>query len=209
MPTSFNIVGTFKHAIDLVRNPAGVMNAYKDSDLPVNSIMIYYVAVLAAVPFVAILIGDLWYYGLFGYLGFAGFGGYGFAVVEAILTYIGDVLSVFILGFVIWKLAPNFRSNTTQIRALKLAAYAFTPAFLLSILNIIPFIGVLVILGLLYGLYILYLGLPIMINTPKEQALTFTIVVVVVTLVIYFVISAIIAGIAGAIFLHSIGLLAI
>jgi len=205
MPNSFNIVGTFKHAIDLVKNPVGVMMAYRDSDLPVNSVMIYYVAVLAAVPFIATLIGDLWYYGIFGYLGILGFGGYGYAVVSAILTYIGDVVGVFILGYLISMLAPSFGANTTLPRAIKLAAYVFTPVFLLSVLYIIPFVGFLVIFGVLYGLYILYLGLPVLTNAPKDRVLTFTIVIVVVAVVIYAVIGAIVGTIAGLIFLHSIG----
>jgi hypothetical protein len=205
MPSSFNIVATFKHAIDLVKSPASVMTAYRDSDTPLNSLMIHYVAVLAIVPFVAILIGDLWYYGLFGYLGFLGFGGYGYAILSAILTYVLDIVAVFVVGFVTWKLAPSFGTTTTQVRATRLAAYAFTPAFLISILNIIPFIGVLSILGFLYGLYILYLGLPIMLNTPKDKALTYVIVVVVVTLIVYFVIAAIIGTITALVFLHGLG----
>lgn len=205
MPSSFNVVATFKHAIDLVKSPASVMTAYKDADTPINSLMIHYVAVLAAIPFIATLIGDLWYYGLFGYLGFLGGAGYGFAVVSAILTYILDIIGVFVVGLITWKLAPSFGTTTTQARATRLVAYAFTPAFLISILNIIPFIGVLSILGLLYGLYILYLGLPIMLNTPKDKALTYVIVVIVLTLVVYAIIGAIIGGITAAIYLHSIG----
>ncbi|MDA4131290.1 MAG: YIP1 family protein, partial [Thaumarchaeota archaeon] len=155
MPSSFNIVGTFKHAIDLVRSPSSVMTAYKDSDNSVKSLMIHYVAVLAAVPFIATLIGDLWYYSLFGFLGFSRFFG-AYAIGAAIFTYIGDLAAVFIAGFIIWKLAPNFGTQTTQARATRLAAYAFTPAFLIGILDIIPPLSFLTFLGLLYGLYILY-----------------------------------------------------
>ena len=205
MPANFNIVATFKHAIDVVKSPASVMTAYKDADIGINSLMINYVAVLAAVPFIATLIGDLWYYGLFGYFGFLGFSGYGFAILSAILTYILDIIAVFIVGFLTWKLAPSFGTTTTQVRATRLAAYAFTPAFLIAILNIIPFIGFLEILGLLYGLYILYLGLPILLNTPRDRALTYVIVVVVVTLIVYVVIGAIIGAITAAVYLHSIG----
>jgi hypothetical protein len=205
MPNSFNIVATFKHAIDLVKSPASVMTAYRDSDTPINSLMIHYVAVLALIPLVGTLIGDLWYYGLFGYLGFAGAAGYGYAFVSAILGYILDIIGVFVVGFIAWKLAPNFGTTTTQVRATKLAAYAFTPYFLLSILNIIPFIGFLSILGLLYGLYILYIGLPILLGTPQDKALVYTIVVVIAVVIVYAVIGAIIAGVAFAIFAHSLG----
>ena len=45
MPTSFNFMGAIKHAIDLVKSPASVMTAYKDSDPSIKSLIINYVAV--------------------------------------------------------------------------------------------------------------------------------------------------------------------
>lgn len=201
---SFDIKSTFMNAIDLVKNPTGFMNANRENDAPLKTLMINYVAVLAAIPLIATLIGDLWYYGLFGFLGLAGFF-YGYLVGIAILTYILDIVAVFVVGFIVWKLAPNFGTVTTQVRATRIAAYAFTPAFLIAILDIIPFISFITILGLLYGLYILYLGLPILLNTPKDKALTYVIVTVVATLIVYFVIGAIIGGVTAAFFLRGFG----
>ena len=200
MPTKFNIVGTFKHAIDLVKNPASVMTAYKDTDVVVNSLMIYYVAVLAAVPFIATLIGDLWYGAAFHYLGFFGASIAGYAFAFGILTYIVAVLGVFVAGFIVWKLGPNFKTNTTQARAVRLVAYAYTPYFLISILNIIPPLGFLDFLGLLYGLYILYLGVPILLGTPQDQTLTYVIVSVIAVIVVFAILGAIVGAITVAIF---------
>ncbi|MDA4130992.1 MAG: YIP1 family protein [Thaumarchaeota archaeon] len=197
MPTGFNIGATFRHAIDLVKSPASVMTAYRDADVPINSVLIYYVAVLAVLTLVGTLIGDLIIYrGLYGFFA-------GYAVGHAILSFILDIIGVFVIGFVVWKLGPNFRTSTNQVRATRLAAYAYTPFFLASILYIIPFVGgILAFLGLLYGLYILYLGLPIMLGTPQEQAITYVIVSVIVVIVVY----AVLAAIAGAILLAAFGL---
>ncbi len=178
------------------------MIANIDNDVPIKTLMINYVAVLAAIPFIATLIGDLWYYNLFGFLGY----GYGYAIGTAILTYILNIVAVFVVGFIIWKLAPNFGTTTSQVRATRIAAYAFTPAFLIAILDIFPPISFITILGLLYGLYILYLGFPILLGTPRDRTLTYLIVTVVATLVVYIVIGAIIGAIAAALFLSSIGL---
>lgn len=202
MPTSFNIGGVFRHAIDLLKGPASVMTAYKDSDTSLRSLIVNYVAILAAIAFVATLIGDLWYYGIFGYLGFLGGAVYGYAITVAILGYILDIIGVGIVGFVIWKLGPSFGTSTTQIRATRLAAYSFTPFFLLSILNIIPFLGFLSFLGLLYGLYILYLGVPIMLGTPRDKALTYVIVSVIAVIVIYAIIYSIVFGVTALAFFH-------
>ncbi|MDA4111801.1 MAG: hypothetical protein OK439_04635, partial [Thaumarchaeota archaeon] len=73
---SFDIRSTFRNAIALVRNPVPFMTSNSENDVPVKTLMINYVAVLAAIPFIATLIGDLWYYSAFGYIGFAGFFGY-------------------------------------------------------------------------------------------------------------------------------------
>jgi Yip1 domain len=202
MPTSFNIVGVFKHAIDLTRWPAQVMSAYRDNDSTLNSLIVNYVGILAGVALVATLIGNLWYYGVFGYLGFGGGIIYGYDFVTAILGFIGNIVSVVLLGFIVWKLGPSFGTSTTQIRATRLVAYAYTPYLLLSVLNIIPFIGALSFLGLLYGLYILYLGMPLMLGTPQDKSLGYVIVSVIAVVVVAAVVYSIVFGLAALAFFH-------
>lgn len=203
---SFNIASAFNSAIALVRNPVSFMNANKEQDVDLRTLMINYVAILAAIPFIATLIGDSWYYGYFSIFGAFGFG-YVFGL--AVLTYILDLVAVFVVGYVMWKLAPSFGTSTTQVRATRMAAYVFTPAFLISILNIIPFLGFLTFLGLLYGLYIMYLGLPILMNTPKDKVLGYVIVTVIATIVIYAIVGAIIGAIVAASVLSTFGLFSI
>ena len=163
--------------------------------------MVNYVAILAAVPLVATLIGDSWYHAVFG------FSVIGFSFALAIVSYILDVIGVFVVGFVMWKLGPSFGTTTTQVRATRLAAYIFTPFFLLSIFDIVPFLGIIAVLGLLYGLYILYLGMPILLNTPKDKVITYVIVTVVVTFVVYAIIGIIVGAITAVFFLTSLGIL--
>lgn len=195
-PTKFDIMGTIKRAISLVKNPAAFMTANRDADPPINSLMIYYVAVLALIPLVAILLGDLWYYGAYRSLG------YGYAFGDAILTYILEIIAVFVVGFITWKLAPSFGTSTTQVRATVLTAYAYTPYFLLSVFYLIPFIGIIALLGALYGLYITYLGLPILLNTPKERVITYLVVLVIVVIIVNVIISTIIGGAIYAALVH-------
>jgi hypothetical protein len=197
---SYTIGSAFSEAIELVKNPTGFMNTNRDNDTSIQTLMVNYVAILAAIPFIATLIGDSVFHLAFGALGI----GYSFAI--AVLSYILYIVAVFVVGYIIWKLGPSFGTNTTQIRATRLAAYAFTPFFLLSIFDIVPFLGVIAILGLLYGLYILYLGMPIILNTPKDRVITYLIVTIVVTFIVDIVIGVIIGAVAAALFLASIGL---
>lgn len=195
----FTMATALTNAINLVKSPAAFMRQNRNDATPVNTVIINYVAVLAAIPFIATLIGDLWYYSLFGAAGYA--------FVTAVLTYILDVVAVFVVGFVIWKLAPTFGAVADQSRATLLAAFVFTPVFLISIVNIIPFIGAITIVGLIYGLYILYAGLPIMLDTKSDKVLGYFITVIVATIIVYGVIAAIIGAVAAALFLTSSGII--
>jgi len=180
------ISSAFSNAIALVKNPADFIRQNKNIVVPLNSLMVNYVAILAAVPFIATLIGDLWYYSRYGA---------GFAIGLAIITYILEVAGVIVIGIVIWKLAPYFETKTDQTRATNLAAYIYTPFFLLSIVDIVPYLGLITFLGLLYGLYILYLGIPILLDTPPKSVIPYMFAILVASLVVF----AIIAGIIGAV----------
>jgi hypothetical protein len=193
------IMGAINSGIALVRNPVAYMTANKDAQGTVMGIMVNYVAVLAAIPFVATLIGYLWYYSAFLPVGFQG-SFIAYAFLYAILTYILDIVAVYVVAMVISMLAQSFGSSNDQIKGLRLASFIFTPVFLIGILDIIPILSLLTILGVLYGLYILYLGLPIILGTPKEKVVGYAVAVVVATFVVYLVIGLVITAITAAAF---------
>lgn len=193
------VLATLNSAIALVKNPVGYITANKDAPATPMGIMVNYVAVLAAIPFVATLIGDLWYYSVFVPLGFVG-SYVAYAFVSAILSYVLDVVGVYVIAIVVGMLAPTFGSSNDPVRSLKLAAFIFTPVFLIGVLDIIPVLAVFTFLGVLYGLYILYLGLPIMLGTPKERVVTYVIAVVVATFVVYLIIGVVVGTISAAAF---------
>jgi hypothetical protein len=186
------VSGAFRNAIDLVKDPAAYMTKNKDIGVSLNWMIINYVAIIAAVPFVATLIGDSYRYSTFGRDAVGG------ALAVAIATYILQVLGVVIFGWVMWKLAPSFASKTDQTRATIFAAWAWTPIALVSIVDLVPAAAILTILGFLYGLYILYLGIPILLGTPKDRVITYMIVLLIVSFIIYEVIALIIGDAAHA-----------
>ncbi|MFQ6052083.1 MAG: Yip1 family protein [Candidatus Hydrothermarchaeota archaeon] len=112
------------------------------------------------------------------------------AIVQYVLTLVG----VYVLGLIINALAPTFSGAKNNIQALKIAVYCATPTLVAGILYIVPALGVLVIIAGLYGLYLLYLAIPIMMECPREKALVYTIAVIVANIVI----SVMIGAIAGA-----------
>jgi len=179
------------NAIALVKDPAGYMTQNKDQTVSLNSLMVNYVAILALVPLVGRVIGDLLFYSRAGDV-------VGYAVAGAIVSYVLDLVSVFVIGIVIWKLAPSFKTTADQAKATLLAAFVYTPIFLIGILNIVPVLGYLAVLGLLYGLYILYRGLPILLNTPEDRTVIYVVAVLVASIIILAIISVIIGGLDAA-----------
>lgn len=176
------VMNAFREAIALVRNPVGYMNQNKNQVVTTRWLLVNYVAILAAITFVGTLIGDL--------ITFSAHGRYVYAIPGAILGYVLDVVGFVIVGMVIWKLASSFSTKTDQDTAMRLAAYSYTPVFLASIFYAIPAVGgILVFLALLYGLYILYRGMPILLSTPLDKVLSYVIVTIVVVLVISVVLS--------------------
>ena len=165
----------------------------KDEPTTVQQLFTQYAVILAAIPAVAQFIGTALF------IGFRIPGGGGSwttrAFFYAIFSYILNLAVVYALGFIINALAPNFSSTQDLTKAMKLAVYSMTPAWIAGIFYLIPSLWVLSLIGSLYGLYILYLGFntPLM-GTPKERATGYFLVSVVVAIVLMFIVSVILGA---------------
>lgn len=167
----------------------------KEETLPVSQLFTSYVLILAAIPAIAQFVGlslvgrRVPFVGLYRY-------GIGTGFLYAILLYVFTLVSVYVFGIIINALAPTFSSDKNLDNAMKLAAFSMTPSWVAGVLYIIPFLGILVILASLYGIYLLYLGFvtPLM-NTPKEKAVGYLIVSIVVVMVLMVVVSIILGAI--------------
>jgi Yip1 domain len=114
----------------------------------------------------------------------------GSAITSAIVTYVLTLVGVYLLHLIIDNLAPTFGGTRNAVQALKVSAYSYTAAWVCGIFALIPGLRFLTILGL-YSLYLLYLGLPILMKSPKEKALSYTAVAIIVAIIISFVIGAV------------------
>ena len=153
-----------------------------------------YAMILAAIPAVAGFIGG-------SIIGYSAFGiSVRVPMVQGIAGMIvGYVLSlggVYVLALIIDALAPNFGGTKNMNQALKLAVYSATASWLAGIFSMVPGLRILGLLGL-YSLYLLYTGLPLLMKSPEDKSMTYTIVIVVCALVISIVIGAVSAGIMG------------
>ncbi|MBO9543162.1 Yip1 family protein [Caulobacter sp.] len=155
-----------------------------------------YVCILAAIPAVAGLIGGQ----VFG-IGVPGLSfkpGLGAAISLAVVGYVGSLIMTAVLGLVIDGLAPSFGAEKNRVQAFKVAAYSGTAGWVAGVFQILPMLGIVALLGSLYGCYLLYLGLPRVMKAPPEKATGYAVVTIIVAIVVAFVIGVITTAISGA-----------
>jgi len=169
----------------IAAEPATVPDLYKN-----------YIAILAAIPAIAGFIkGSLIGYGMFGvsYRTPIGTG-----ITAAIVSYVLSLVLVYVVGLIIDALAPSFGGEKNAVQALKAAAYSYTASWVASIGVIVPGIGWLIALaGGIYGIYLLYLGLPATMKSPPEKAAGYTTVTIIIAIVLGWIVTIVVAGVAG------------
>jgi Yip1 domain len=119
-------------------------------------------------------------------------------VFTAVLGFVFAFIGVWLISWLIDILAPTFGGQRDSLRALKVTAYCYTPAWIAGIFHIIPMLGILAIIGGLYGLYLLYLGLPVLMRCPPDKSIGYTIVTVLCAIVAGVVIGLLSACAIGA-----------
>ncbi len=171
--------------------------AAEPTDVP--SLFRNYIAILAAIPAV------------FHFLGMTVIGipvpfagtirmGVAYGITSAVIQYVLTLVGVYVAAFVIDKLAPTFQSQPNLVEALKLVAYASTPAWVAGVLNLIPALSILVLLASLYGIYIFYLGVTPTMKTPADKVIPYMVVAAIVIIIVWVVVAAITAALTGAFF---------
>ena len=147
-----------------------------------------YVMILAAIGPIASIIGGA----LLG-------APIGFMIASALVTYAISLILVFVNSLIIDALAPTFNGTKNHVQATKVAAYIGTPGWLVGILSIIPqLLPLTMLLGfvaLVYGIYLLYLGLPQLMRVSQDKAIGYVVVVVAAWIIIYWLLLAVIMGI--------------
>lgn len=186
-----------ERAKKIITNPKEAWAEIKAEQTTVKDIYLSYAVILAAIPAIAQFIGNA----LVGssVLGVHFRWSIGRALGYAIFWYVLGLAGLALTAFIADSLAPSFGSQKNFVNAFKAVVYSMTPVWVAGILYIIPALGILVLLAGLYGLYLLFIGLPELMDTPKDKAIGYVIVVIIVNIIVYFVVGAV----AGGIFLAS------
>ena len=124
--------------------------------------------------------------------------GIGAGISGLVVTYVLSLVGVFLVGLLIDALAPSFGGQKDQMQAMKTVAYSYTASWVASIGQLAPWLSILILLaGLIYGIYILYLGLPHTMKCPQDRAAGYAAVTIIVAIVLGWVIGMAVGAATG------------
>jgi len=91
-------------------------------------------------------------------------------LLGAVIGYLLMFVVVYAVAIVIDQLAPRFGARKDFPSALKLTVYCFTPYWLGGIFHLMAGLRFVGFLAALYGLYLLWTGLPRLMRAPSDRA---------------------------------------
>jgi len=99
------------------------------------------------------------------------------AQLMAVAMYFALVIGVFALAYLIQWMAKTFDSKPSFVQSLELAAYTATPMLMVGVVTLFPVLWFVALAGLTatsYSVYLLYSGVPIMMNIPEEKGFIYS-----------------------------------
>jgi hypothetical protein len=111
------------------------------------------------------------------------------ALTDAVFKVVMGAASLFITSFIANALAPSFSSRQDLGRAQQLIIYGSTAGLIAGVLAIVPALSALAIIGGIYSIVLIYFGLPAVMNTPTEKQVVYLVVLILASIVVFFVLA--------------------
>ncbi len=173
------------HVWGLFSHPQQEWESIRDEPCTVTMCYVRHVLILAAVPAISAYIGAVQV-------------GWSVSAEEttkltassalpiAIAFYLAMLAAVYVVGRLIHWMSQTFGAQTTLAQSVVLVTYTGTPLFLVGIVALYPMPWVNMLFGivaLLYTVYLLYTGVPVVMKITKEQGFLFSSAVLTVGMV--------------------------
>lgn len=173
------------HLFGIMTSPHGTWSAIRDQDDSVLMTYIKFVIPIALLPACA------WYFGSVE-IGWQ----LGDRVIKLTsesamqimaLFYLAMLIGTGGLGFMVHWMSETYEAQGSSIaKGVRIAAYTLTPLFLCGALGFYPNLWIDILVGCAaaaYAVYLLYIGVPIVMNIPEERGFLFASAMVAVGLV--------------------------
>ena len=162
----------------------------------VGGITVGYALPLIILSAIASMIG----YGLVGVPGL-GRAAFSYGIAQGVTGIISGLVGLYIAAGVMKILGPTFDSTDDFGRAFQLVAYSYTPIWVAGVLMIVPPLGAIAAFaGLIYSIYLFYIGLTPVMGTPQNRVVAYIVVAAIVMIVVTFVLALVLAPIIFGIF---------
>ena len=174
-----------QNLIGLFTDPAHAWEDIREQQKSRGKTSVGHVFVLALIPAISGYIGTTqvgWRIGVGDPIRITGDSAFAIAVIY----YLALLVGVFTIGWVIHLLGKAYEVVKPLPLCIALAAYTATPLFLIGIMQVYPVLWLNMLLGLpalAYTVYLLYSGLPIMMEIPTERGFLYSSAVLAVGLV--------------------------
>ena len=188
-----------KHIWGLFVNPKREWVSIRDDECTLGKCYAVHVMILAAIPAIS------------GFIGTTQFGwqiGAGDPVkltlesagMISILYYFAMLVGVFAIGWMIHWMGGTYNVDVPLSQCVVLAAYTATPLFLIGIMELYPVLWVNLVVGIValaYTVYLLYTGVPVMMEISEDRGFLFSSAVLAVGLVAFVALLAVTAILWG------------
>lgn len=165
-----------QHMMGILYHPKTEWGMIRDEHYSTSHVYLQQISILAAIPAVCLYIGTT-------QIGWSVAGGDfvklspGSSLMAAIAFYFAMWVAVgFIAGSMHW-MEKNYGGNISFEDCLLLTTYTATPMFLAGLSGLYPMLWFNVSVGLIavcYSVYLLYTGVPIIMQIPEERAFLFS-----------------------------------
>ena len=176
-----------KHIWGLFVNPKREWVSIRNDECTVGKCYALHVMVLAAIPAIS------------GFIGTTQFGwqiGAGDPVkltlesagMIAIMYYFAMLVGVYAIGWMIHWMGKTYDADVPLAQCVVLAAYTATPLFLIGIMELYPVLWLNMVVGIValaYTVFLLYSGVPIMMDISEDRGFLFSSAVLAVGLVAF------------------------
>ncbi len=142
---------------NILLHPNTEWHAIRDETTTYPEIILRYVGILSVIPPTAAVAGRYIFEGNIpdGVL----LSSPQYLLLSNLLWYCMYVVNVMVTGAVITAIMVTVESRRRSLKGLQLAAYSFTPLFIAGLIAVVPHMKWCLSIALLYGVYILYLGM--------------------------------------------------
>lgn len=163
----------------------------------VQGLYLNYILILAAIPAVFGFVKN----SILGtsFLGVTVHTGIGAGITGMIVQYVLTLVMVFVMALIVDALAGTFGAQKNQVQALKVVAYSYTAGWIAGAGLILGIgLGALIaLIGGIYAIYLLYLGLPHTMKCPADKAGGYTAVSIICAIVLGWIVMLFVGSIVG------------